>query len=293
MRQAQHLALATPVATASGNATYSAVLTVPRQGAAMILLGLKRPVTGRDGLTDIEGEDYDGQSGATKEDSKDASMGQSIAAAAGSYIFFDNVDFSDAGVDKAELRVNAPSATTVELHADTQTGTLIGKCDVTGTTGNWATQSCALTKTTGVHTLYAVFGGSLRLNSLKFQLGDGGTGGMGGSAGVAGGGSMTPDAGGSGMASGGAPSGAAGGTSSSGGSVPQAGASAGSSAASAGAAGNVASSGAGGLSLGAKPPVTDKGCGCRVAPRRVVWFDGTTVSGLAALGLLIRRRSRG
>jgi len=294
MRQAQHLALATPVTTVPGAATYSATLTVPKQGAAMILLGLKRPVTGRDGLAEIEAEDYDGQSGATKEESKDTSMGQSIAAAASSYVFFDNVDFSDAGVDKVDLRVNAQAATTIELHADTQTGTLIGKCSVAATNGMWATQSCALTKTSGVHTVYAVFSGALRLNSVKFQLGDGdgtgGTGGTGGSAGVAGGG-MTSGAGSSGMSSGGAPSTAAAGTTSTGGSVTPAG---GSPAVSAGAAGSVASAGLGGQSAGVKPavPTNDKGCGCRVAPQRALGLAGTAVPGLAIVGLLLRRRRR-
>ena len=304
MRAAQHLALAKPVATVPGAATYTATLTVPKQGAAMILLGLKRPVTGRDGLSDIEGEDYDGQSGVTKEESKDTSMGQSIAATASSSIFFNNVDFSDAGADKVELRVNAQAATTLELHADTLTGTLIGKCDITATSGSWATQSCALTKTTGVHTVYAVFAGALRLNSLKFKsvADPGGPGGMGGSAGVAGagGGGMTAAAGSGGMSSGGAPSGgAAGGTTSeAGGSAPQAGSSpavngGGGNGNVNGAAGSVASSGASG-SVGAPPPASadDKGCGCRVAPQRASWLYGTTLPGLAALGLLIRRRRR-
>src|SRR3954471_489223 len=102
MKQAQHLALAKPVATAVGAATYTTTLTVPKQGAAMILLGLKRPVTGRDGLAEIEGEDYDGQSGITKEESKDTSMGQSIAATPASYVFFNNVDLSDGGVSKVD-----------------------------------------------------------------------------------------------------------------------------------------------------------------------------------------------
>ena len=295
MRQAQHLALATPVTTVPGSATYSAVLTVPKQGSAMILLSLKRPVTGRDGLTDIEAEDYDGQSGATKEDSNDTSMGQSIAATAASDVFFDNVDFSDAGVDKVDLRVNAQTATTIELHADTQTGTLIGKCDVTATSGNWATQSCALTKTSGVHTVYAVFGGSLRLNSLKFQASDGGGNGGSGGMGGAGGGGTTPAAGSNGMPSGGAsnggaPSTAAGGPSSTGGSVAQAG----SPAANGGAPGTVASAGASGSVSGANPPAStdDKGCGCRVVPQRASWFGGASVPGLIAFGLLIRRRRR-
>ncbi len=199
MRQAQHLALATPVTTMAGSATYSTMLAMPRQGAKMILLSLKRPVTGRNALVEIEGEDYDGQSGATKEDSNDTSMGQSIAGTGGGYVFFDDVDFSDAGVDTVQLRVNAQAATTLALHADTQDGTLLGTCDVAATGGQWATQPCTLTQTMGVHTLYAVFGAALRLNWLKFEpaggsVGTGGAGGVGGAgAGMGGdaGGGMT------------------------------------------------------------------------------------------------------
>jgi len=297
MRQAQHLALATPVTTAAGSATYSATLTVPKQGAAMILLSLKRPVTGRDGLADIEAEDYDGQSGATKEDSKDTSMGQSIAAAAaGSYVFYDKVDFSDGGVNKVDLRVNAQAATTVELHADTQAGTLIGKCDVTATAGSWATQSCTLTKTTGVHAVYAVFGGAMRLNSLKFQSADSSTGGMGGAGGAVGSGGMASGTAGSGTASGGAPSGGApstdiGGSSATGGAAPQAGGSSSASGGNSAAAGSTANNGAGGTVVGGPKPTGDSGCGCRVASQRASWLDGAAVlPGLAALGLLMRRR---
>jgi MYXO-CTERM domain-containing protein len=263
------------------------------------LLSLKRPVTGRDGLADIEAEDYDGQSGATKEDSKDTSMGQSIAAtAAGSYVFYDKVDLSDGGVNKVDLRVNAQAATTLELHADTQAGTLIGKCDITATAGSWATQSCTLTKTTGVHAVYAVFGGAMRLNSLKFQPADGSTtGGTGGAGGAVGSGGMGSGTAGSGTASGGAPSTGTGGSPSTGGAATQAGgstAAGGSTSASGGnssVAGGTANNGAGGTVTGGAKPATDSGCGCRVASQRASWLDGAAVlPGLAALGLLMRRR---
>ena len=62
------------------------------------------------------------------------------------------------------LRVNAQSATTLTLRTDSQTGTAIGTCNVTATGGLWATQTCALTSITGVHTLYVTAGGAVRLN---------------------------------------------------------------------------------------------------------------------------------
>ena len=101
---------------------------------------MKRPVTGRDGLGTMEGEDYDGQSGATKEDSNDTDLGQSISVTSGGSIFYDVVDFSDAGVGSVQMRVNASAATNLEFHADSATGTLLGKCAVAATGGSWATQ---------------------------------------------------------------------------------------------------------------------------------------------------------
>ena len=47
MRAAQHLALAEPVTTATASSTYTTTMTMPRQGAALIILSLDRPLTGR------------------------------------------------------------------------------------------------------------------------------------------------------------------------------------------------------------------------------------------------------
>ena len=114
MKAHQHLELLQPVSkvTVSGT-TYTTSFSIPRQAGSLVILGVNRPVTGRNGLVEIEGEDYDGQSGATKQDSGDTTLGQSITAGSGSYVFFDNVDFSDAGVNAVQLRVNAQSATTL------------------------------------------------------------------------------------------------------------------------------------------------------------------------------------
>jgi xylan 1,4-beta-xylosidase len=202
MRQAQHLALLQPVSQATVTTTYTTSFSLPRQGGSLIILGVKRPVTGRNALVEIEGEDYDGQSAVTKEDSNDTTVGQSIAGNNGSYVFFDNVDFSDAGVSAVQLRVNAQTATTLQLRADSQTGALLGTCQVSATGGSWATQACTLTQTTGVHTLYVVLGGAVRLNYMKFQqvTGDTGTGGLGGGGGADSGAGGGGNSGGSGGA---------------------------------------------------------------------------------------------
>ena len=212
MKAHQHLELLQPVSTvtASGG-TYTTSFSIPRQAGSLVILGVNRPVTGRNGLVEIEGEDYDGQSGATKEDSGDTTLGQSIAASAGSYVFFNNVDFSDGGVNGVQLRVNAQNDTTIELRADSQTGTLLGTCQVTATAGAWASQMCSLTPTTGVHTVYVAFADAVRLNYVKFQpvIAPTGTGGMNGggaggdNSGAGGSGTGTSGVGGSNSGTGG------------------------------------------------------------------------------------------
>jgi xylan 1,4-beta-xylosidase len=206
MKAAQHLALLQPVSTATLTTSYTTTFTINRQAGTLIILSVKRPVTGRDGLGTVEGEDYDGQSGLSKEDSNDTDLGQSVTGGAGSYGFYDVVDFSDAGVSSVQMRVFATAATNIEFHADSQTGTLLGKCPVAATNNAWATQNCTLTPISGVHTLYAVLDGTMHLNWLLFQAagsstgtggaGAGGTTGSGGSLGS--GGSSTTGAGGSG-----------------------------------------------------------------------------------------------
>jgi len=130
---------------------------MPRQAGSLLVVGLKRPLIGRNAFVEIEGEDYDGQSGATKESSNDTTLGQSIAGTSGSYVYFENVDFSDASASAVQLRVAAQSDTSLELRGNSQTGPLLGTCAVTATDGAWATQTCPLAQTTGVHALYVTF----------------------------------------------------------------------------------------------------------------------------------------
>jgi xylan 1,4-beta-xylosidase len=224
MRHAQHLALLQPVSQATVTSMYTASFTMPRQAGSLLVLGLKRPLIGRNAFVEIEGEDYDGQSGAVKESSNDTTLGQSIAGDAGSYVYFENLDFGDASASVVELRVAAQSDTTLELRGDSPTGPVIGTCPVIATGGAWATQTCQLTETSGLGRLFVGFGGTFRLNWLKFQTGagspgaggtaDGGTGGKivltgtGGSAGDGVGGS-TGAGGSTGVTGGGAGSGCA------------------------------------------------------------------------------------
>ncbi len=196
LKAAQHLALLQPVSTTTLTTSYTTTFTINRQAGTLLILSVKRPVTGRDGLGTIEGEDYDGQSGVTKEDSNDTDLGQSISVTSGGSIFYDVVDFSDAGVGSVQMRVNASAATNIEFHADSASGTLLGKCAVAATSSAWATQTCTLTPMSGVHTLYAIFGGAARLNWLLFQPASTSTTGTGGSGAGTGGSSGTGGVGG-------------------------------------------------------------------------------------------------
>jgi xylan 1,4-beta-xylosidase len=222
MKAAQHLALLQPVSKTTLTTSYNASFTINRQAGTLLILSVNRPVTGRDGLSTIEGEDYDGQSGLSKEDSNDVDLGQSVTGGAGSYAFYDVVDFSDGGVGSVQMRVFSTAATNIELHADSQTGTLLGKCAVAATNNAWATQTCTLTPVSGVHTLYAVLDGTMHLNWLLFQpagsstgtggSGAGGTTGAGGTSGAGGvsGAGGTTGSGGSGTGAGGSGSGTGG-----------------------------------------------------------------------------------
>ncbi len=261
MHTAQHLALYPntkvgdqQTVTTSFNSTF----TLNKQAGSLIIVSLKRPLTGRNALVEIEGEDFDGQSGATKEDSGDsATLGQSISLTSGGWVYFENVDYTDSGVGSVQLRVKSAADTTLELHQDSQTGTLLGSCKVSSTSNAWATQNCTLSQTVaGVSKLYVVSSGAIHLNHLKFQAatpsGTGGTGGgaggtsgssNGGATGSASGGTSDSSNGGAGgKASGGATGSSNGGTTGS--------ANGGTSGSSSGGAGGKASGGAGGNARG-------------------------------------------
>jgi len=185
MREAQHLALLEPVSRTTVSTTYTASFAMPRQAGSLLVIGVKRPLIGRNAFVEIEGEDYDGQSGVTKESSDDATLGQSIAGDSGGYVYFEDVDFGDSSSSTVQLRVAAQSDATVELRGDSETGPLLGKCALTATGGAWATQMCQLTETSGMGRVFVSFSGAARLNWLTFQPVDGGTtdGGAGGAGG--------------------------------------------------------------------------------------------------------------
>jgi len=289
LRAAQHLALMQPVSTTTLNTSYTTSFTMNRQSGTLLILGLERPVTGRNALAPMEGEDYDGQSGATKEDSNDTDLGQSISVTSGGSIFYDNVDLSDGGVGSVQMRVQAAAATNIEFHADSAAGTLVGKCAVAATGTMWATQTCTLTPATGVvKALYVVFGGAARLNWLQFQAMGGGTG-TGGISGTTGTGGGTGAGGGTVTGSGGSRASGTGGNGAGGNSTGTGGSTtAGTGGSTISGSGGTIVSGSGGSAPGGL--AGNSGCSCEVAsgPGQVGLVP---LLGLAAvLGLRRRRR---
>lgn len=93
----------------------------------------------------------------------------------GDYIKVKGVNFGT-GATTFDARVSsANSGGKIELRLDSQTGTLVGTCTVTGTGGwqTWATKSCTVTGATGTHDLFLKFtGGSgslFNFNWWKFN----------------------------------------------------------------------------------------------------------------------------
>ncbi len=76
------------------------------------------------------------------------------------YIKVKGVDFGD-GAKSFEARVASGANGKIELHLDSQTGKLIGTCDVAGTGGwdKWVTKTCDISGATGKHDLFLKFTG--------------------------------------------------------------------------------------------------------------------------------------
>ena len=191
----------------------------------------------------------------------------------GDYIKVRSVDFGTGAVSFDARVSSASSGGNIELRLDSATGTLIGTCAVSGTSGlqTWATKSCTVSGATGLHDLYLKFtGGSgdlFNFNWWKFTsrdpLPDGGatdagtrdagSGGALGSGGTAGGSGGVAGTGGIGGSSGGGTggAGASGGAPGSGGARATGGAAgSGGAAVSGGAGAGRGSSGNGGIAAG-------------------------------------------
>lgn len=88
----------------------------------------------------------------------------------GDYIKVKGVDFGMDGAKSFDARVaSGNDGGSIEIHLDSITGSLAGNCNVRGTGGwqSWRTESCNVSRITGVHDLYFKFTGG---NDLLFKF---------------------------------------------------------------------------------------------------------------------------
>jgi arabinoxylan arabinofuranohydrolase len=160
----------------------------------------------------VEAETIAFSAGLKTEVCSDTGGGMNVSAISnGDYIKVKDVDFLD-GVTSFEARVSSSgSNAAIELRLDSQTGTLLGTCDVSGVS-SWTTKTCEVSGGSGQHDLFLKFTGGngdlFKFNWWKFDGpntgGTGGAGGMGGGAGSGAGGATAGTSGAAGSAMGGA-----------------------------------------------------------------------------------------
>jgi arabinoxylan arabinofuranohydrolase len=225
-----------------------------------------------------EAETIAWESGVTTEVCSEGGM-DVTSISSGDYIKLKNVDFGS-GATSFSARVAASAAGgTIQIRLGSQTGTLVGTCNVSATGGaqTWANATCAISGASGVNDLFFVFGGSSTFNFNSWQFtGSGGGSGTGGasSAGGAGGTQATGGTSGAGgsRASGGdagvAGTLTTGGAFATGGGTPVSGGTSGT-ASTGGASTMTATSGGdsgfGGAATSQRDSSNSEGCGCSVA----------------------------
>jgi MYXO-CTERM domain-containing protein len=144
-----------------------------------------------------EAETIAWESGVTTEVCNEGGM-HVTSIGSGDYIKLKNVDFGS-GATSFTARVAASAAGgTIQIRLGSQTGTLVGTCNVsaTGGTQTWANTTCAISGALGVNDLFFVFGGTSTFNFNNWQFagsgGDTSTGGTGAGGGIsAGGGTLS------------------------------------------------------------------------------------------------------
>jgi arabinoxylan arabinofuranohydrolase len=120
----------------------------------------------------VEAETIAFSSGLKTEVCTDTGGGMNVSSISnGDYIKVKDVDFLD-GVTSFDARVSSSASNaTIELHLDSQTGTSLGTCDVSGAS-SWTTRTCSVSGGSGKHDLFLKFtGGSgdlFKFNWWKF-----------------------------------------------------------------------------------------------------------------------------
>ncbi len=118
-----------------------------------------------------EAETIAWESGVTTEVCSEGGM-DVTSISSGDYIKVKNVDFGS-GATSFTARVAASAAGgTIQIRLGSQTGTLVGTCNVsvTGGTQTWADTTCTISGASGVNDLFFVFGGSSTFNFNNWQF---------------------------------------------------------------------------------------------------------------------------
>ncbi|MGK3990836.1 glycoside hydrolase family 43 protein [Sorangium sp. So ce136] len=264
--------------------TYGADGSIPR--IAMSTTG-PSAVDTLNPFSQVEAETIAFSSGLKTEVCTDTGAGMNVTSISnGDYIKVKDVEFLD-GVTSFEARVSsAASNAKIELHLDSETGTLLGTCDVSGASA-WTTKTCEVSGGSGKHDLFLKFVGGngdlFKFNWWRFTgptMPGGGDGG-GGAGGSDGAGGTTSGSGGSAAEGTGGTTGTA--VSGSGGSANPSGGAGG---------GGDAGAGAGGSGgNGADDADSGGSCGCRTGASTGNGGLAAALS-LVASALVLRRRRR-
>ena len=244
----------------------------------------------------VEAETIAFSSGLKTEACDDTGGGLNVTQiSAGDYIKVKNVDFL-AGVTSFEARVSSSgTGAGIELHLDSQSGTLLGTCDVSGAS-SWTTTTCPVSGGSGTHDLFLVFTGSagdlFKFNWWKFtgptMPTEGGTGETDGAIGAIGAAGSSADGSGVPGSSVGPESTAVGGATAS-----PSGGSGGGNAALPGSSGGPDNGAAGGQGKDAEASGGDRqGGSCRLGPRPTRGGGAAALWLAAACAWRLRRRRR-
>lgn len=121
----------------------------------------------------VEAETIAIASGVKTENCNDTGGGQNVTRISrGDYIKVKNVNF-EGGVTSFQARVSSSAAdANIELRLGSETGTLLGRCDVSGHS-SWTTVTCPVSGASGTHDLLLIFSGSgdniFKFNWWKFE----------------------------------------------------------------------------------------------------------------------------
>lgn len=145
------------------------------------------PIATLNPFEQVEAETIANSSGLKTEDCDDSGGGLNVTAISnGDYIKVKNVDFVDGATSFAARVASANGSAAIELRLDSETGLLLGTCDVSGAS-SWTTVTCPVSGGSGTHDLFLRFSGDgdelFKFNWWKFDgptmpTSTGGTGGM-------------------------------------------------------------------------------------------------------------------